>query len=339
MDSLEPSKVIALPTNLCERYRGMAFDGCFFYLTMPQNRRIDQFTQAFAPAGCHEVNRAYTCLCYDSTEHCFWACAEASCTCLYQLDCSLREIDRISLPSCVGACSRIMGLSFNCANNTLLVAFPDLVVEITKSGVCGGILQDICGGTYVSVLSISPYYITVQRCAPGQKLFIYSSAGSLVSSVCVPAEYRVEDLVYDPCCDSNATTLRFLLLATRNFCYPRILVWEMATGDMTLDACNDEVCGSCCCGGGGECACDLIESIALVETALSHILNAEGEKMQKAVETAGSVCQLLEIDRSVNRTILNVTQLEQILYAKLSTLNDLCAGSCGEEVCGESTRE
>ena len=28
---------------------------------------------------------------------------------------------------------------------------------------------------------------------------------------------------------------------------------------------------------------DLIESIALEETALSHILNAEGEKMQKVI--------------------------------------------------------
>lgn len=340
MNILKPVEVAALPADFCSRYRGLAFDGCSFYLTLPQDRRIDRFTHSFEPDGCRRVNRAYTCICYDSTEHCFWACTDNSCAELYQLDCSLREIDRMLLPSCAGACSRMTGLSYNCANNTLLAAFPDLVVEITKDGACGGILQDVSAGICVSVLSISPYYIIVRRCVPEQELSLFSSDGSLVSSFCVPADYLVEDLVYDPCGNAAAATLRFRLLATKKCCYPKILVWELAAGDLTLDACNSEICdGGCCPCGEGKCACDLIESVALAETALSHILNAEGEKMQKAVETAGNVCQLLEIDRSVNRTILNVTQLEQLLYAKLSVLNDLRGAPCCDQLHGDGVLE
>jgi hypothetical protein len=56
---------------------------------------------------------------------------------------------------------------------------------------------------------------------------------------------------------------------------------------------------------------------------LSHILNAEGEKLQKAVELTGSVCELLEMNKSVQKTIMYATHLEHILYAKLQTALEL----------------
>ncbi|MEG0026411.1 MAG: hypothetical protein RR847_04475 [Bacilli bacterium] len=61
----------------------------------------------------------------------------------------------------------------------------------------------------------------------------------------------------------------------------------------------------------------IIESIALVETAISHILNAEGEKIQKVISMANDTCELLEVNNSVNQIIKNVTYLEHILYDKL----------------------
>ena len=48
---------------------------------------------------------------------------------------------------------------------------------------------------------------------------------------------------------------------------------------------------------------DLIESIALEETALSHILNAEGEKLQKVLAMEDvSLNQILD----VNETVMNM---------------------------------
>ena len=44
---------------------------------------------------------------------------------------------------------------------------------------------------------------------------------------------------------------------------------------------------------------NLIESIAVEETALRHILNAEGEKLQKAVSMDCSMRELLEVNESV----------------------------------------
>ncbi|MEG2203665.1 MAG: hypothetical protein RRY21_00745 [Oscillospiraceae bacterium] len=64
---------------------------------------------------------------------------------------------------------------------------------------------------------------------------------------------------------------------------------------------------------------DIIESVALEETGLAHILNAEGEKIQKFVAMPGVTPeQLLAVNASVQATIDAVTKLDMILQSKLS---------------------
>ncbi|MEG1527869.1 MAG: carboxypeptidase-like regulatory domain-containing protein [Clostridia bacterium] len=73
---------------------------------------------------------------------------------------------------------------------------------------------------------------------------------------------------------------------------------------------------------------NIIESIALEETALSHILNAEGEKIQKALEKATSIDELLRVNGSVQCTITDITHLECILYDKLKLAINADCGGC-----------
>lgn len=63
---------------------------------------------------------------------------------------------------------------------------------------------------------------------------------------------------------------------------------------------------------------DLIQSVALGEAALSHILNAEGEKLQ-AVVAIPTVTpdQLLDINQSVASMVNAITRLEIIFQSKL----------------------
>lgn len=71
---------------------------------------------------------------------------------------------------------------------------------------------------------------------------------------------------------------------------------------------------------------DIIESVALQETALAHILNAEGEKLQRIICTHNATPgQLLDFNKSVEQTIRSITQLEVILQGKLQLFRDcLC---------------
>ncbi len=73
---------------------------------------------------------------------------------------------------------------------------------------------------------------------------------------------------------------------------------------------------------------DLIESIALEETALSHILNAEGEKLQAVInaETPPTIDELLAINKSVECMVKAITQLEMVLKSKLDVF------ACNDEL-------
>lgn len=65
---------------------------------------------------------------------------------------------------------------------------------------------------------------------------------------------------------------------------------------------------------------DLIESIALEQTSLSHILNSEGEKIQKALELNLDAEELLAINKSVKCMINSIGLLESVLVSKLDTV-------------------
>ncbi|MBU3874973.1 hypothetical protein HGO97_003985 [Faecalicatena sp. AGMB00832] len=62
---------------------------------------------------------------------------------------------------------------------------------------------------------------------------------------------------------------------------------------------------------------NLIESIAMQENSLSHILNAEGEKMESIIDMDGtSTEELLRMNKSAELMISAVTRLELILQGK-----------------------
>lgn len=74
---------------------------------------------------------------------------------------------------------------------------------------------------------------------------------------------------------------------------------------------------------------DIIESVALEQTALSHILNAEGEKLQAVIAINGVTSeQLLAVNDSVQSMVNSITRLEMILQAKLELFKDKLTTDC-----------
>lgn len=63
---------------------------------------------------------------------------------------------------------------------------------------------------------------------------------------------------------------------------------------------------------------DIIESIAIEEKAIAHILNAESEKLQKVINMSDTTVEdLLAVNRSVKKAVDTATQLEMALKSKL----------------------
>ena len=74
-------------------------------------------------------------------------------------------------------------------------------------------------------------------------------------------------------------------------------------------------------------ASSVLQSIALEETAISHILNAEGEKIQKVLSLHNCDCKdILEVNKSVQDTVDKITSLEIVLKAKLDLIIPLSTG-------------
>lgn len=67
---------------------------------------------------------------------------------------------------------------------------------------------------------------------------------------------------------------------------------------------------------------DLIQSVALQEAALAHILNAEGEKIQAFVAMEDVTTEeLFQFNQAAARLVNNVSRLESVLQAKLESVS------------------
>lgn len=76
---------------------------------------------------------------------------------------------------------------------------------------------------------------------------------------------------------------------------------------------------------------DLIESVALQQAALAHILNAEGEKLQHVIADECTTHQdLLETNKSVRAMVDSVAKIEMILQYKLGLFEECLCQPCND---------
>lgn len=83
-------------------------------------------------------------------------------------------------------------------------------------------------------------------------------------------------------------------------------------------------------GTGTRCQAitDIITSIALEQTALSHILNAEGEKIQNIIAASKDPAELLLVNNSVRSMVSAITRLEIMLQSKLDLFESCLCEDC-----------
>ncbi|MEG0994864.1 MAG: hypothetical protein RSE91_02730 [Bacilli bacterium] len=76
----------------------------------------------------------------------------------------------------------------------------------------------------------------------------------------------------------------------------------------------------------GESVGDIIESIAMEESGISHILNAESEKLNKIISNPDvTAADLINANKSVKNTVDTIINLEMNLKNKLNLFSsEIC---------------
>lgn len=337
VETLELHEVTTLPKDYDEKFSGITFDGCFFYLTISNKNCVYQFDKDFKQVGCLKTIRPYAGICYDYFENCFWTFEDRIDSPIYKLNFNFKEMDQIKVND---VCSTIRGISYDCDKDVVVVAYSDQIIEVSKKDNTICTLQKdfirLCDG----VLSISPYHAVILSDEFDQKIKFYDEKNRTIKTIELLGDYCIKDIVFYPCKKTSRFEIEIILLSTNSCNCSKIFHCNISGCDIKLCCCNYMIkkfhpgcrnkrkpcdCKLTC--NDDQCVCDLIESIALVETALSHILNAEGEKLQKAVKVSDNIKDLLEINKSVQKTLTNVTFLENTLYIKLDALSALCKNS------------
>lgn len=249
----------------------------------------------------------------------------------------MNEIDYIEIGE-TDQCSIVTGISYNCCNDTLIVAFPCAVIEIEKEYETTKLLYTTREYWIMDVLCICPCILLTAYRYNKKYIVVINQCGEKIKCYCIDDSSIPKNLIFNPCTSDCHNSPIWAFVLKKN-CYPYLCNTDIFFDDLGFIpyCCNYEICKECCCC---ENPCpdhdpckDIMESIALIETAMSHILNAEGEKIQKILATTDDIDKIMCVNREVNKTIVNATHLEHTLYAKLSALSDcgLCDNLCDKD--------
>lgn len=309
--TLQLSDEIALQKDDLATYEGAAFTGEEYYLTVPLEHSIHIYGADFTFFTSCTCPHAYAAICYDSINYCFWVSDAQQHNVVYCLDSDLNELQCFYVQ--MNLTGDIQQIAYQEERDTLLLSYTDGIAEITKNGE----FLHKCPLPLPACHTALPFAdaFALIRISQNMSFFdIVSSQGDMLESYDLPVEGVIKDMLWDHDKMATGSSLCFLLLLQKpdGCCFCRCI----------LKPCTCKQ--PCCCEMDckTDCICKLLSSIACMEAALSHILNAEGEKLQRAIALSDSICELLEVNRSIIQTITNVTMLEQVLYAKLTAIQE-----------------
>ena len=317
-------------------YTGMAFDGTHFFFARACECKIYQYGRRFGQECCFDTCRAYGGLCYDPKEHCFWAFSDDGGAALFKLNSSFQEIDRlpIDFPGRSQAPGRVTGLSYNRNQGALVVAFAAHLVSVDPNRQeDNAVLLQVTGEWIVSVLCLPGYLVCGCINGSAQSIRIFSMGGEPLKEYGLSCAGRMEAAVALP--PQNGYP-RFAALISKRGCYPYVWICTMeektdecpANGPYDGSLCGEEPpCLPEASGGEKPTGCreeysGILDSLAMLEKALSHILETEGDKLQKILTTSGNPEELIEANRSIQDVIVQATHLEHVIYDILESLEE-----------------
>lgn len=313
----------------------LAFDGCYYYVTIPCSCTVVKYDMCFCKKECIHTYREYSSICYDCTNNCFWASSNCNYGYIYKLNRCFKEIDSIYLGYKFSG--NITGLSYDCLNNSLLISISEYILKLPENSNNPIVILKL-SQCFINSVSVINDGIIITAIRNGkQYIYIYDNSLALVGTSIIPNCYLLQDIIALPC--ENA----YYALTIKNSCYSYVvpIIAKDCTENVFLkfyDECSEmdipywEICDcleeyfcknckNCC---ENDCCNDILCSIARMECALANIINAEGKKLQKVLSITDDLNDIICTNKEINKTLINVTNIEGILLGKLSAIDDCC---------------
>lgn len=337
--------------------KGMAFDGCNYYIPVQCQETVLKYNIRFEQVCRIHTTRDYSSICYDCKEHCFWASASRQYRYIYKLDLNFKEYDSISLGyEFYGV---ISGISYCFCDNSLLISSGDRVLKLSKDCEQATTVYTAPKCVISGVLSIGPGMLLTVFKDNHYYIYILNGCHKCPSILCIPNDFSIQTIICKPSISCYGQ-IELITLALKRGSYAYILT--QTPSDCVLEFisdCHDQPgcpprCKNCnsncpdlcpfyydcpsdsnCCNGKEK----IMESVALMETALSHIINAEGERLQKILTTTNDIDKILCANREISQTLINATHLEHVLYAKLQAIDINCCDSATNPCCDPCDKE
>ena len=313
-------------------YGGIAFDNNYIYVTSPKCYEIERYNKDLKLINKISVNKAYTLLCYDNYYNCFWATTDKDKNKIYKLDNYFNVLSVITLK--FKDCRYFKINRISCYEKCKLkICFEFGIVYISKED------KDICLYNdyierigYFEKIHLEDCTINLENINDKKWKILNSYNKETICHIPISSDYIILDIAFS---NGLCEKCKYIYILAKKECSGYCIIKiEICEKSCCLDSCN-------CCKLEEKCSCDnyshsvtqIIKSIALMEASLSHILNAEGEKIQKILCTTDKTCDIIKVNESVNKTIINVSHLEQILYSKLLLTKEI---QCCDDYCEDN---
>lgn len=322
---MDISKILSLIKLPAKNITSGTFDGFYFYFVSPNYEKVLKLNYKEMKFTTISLNESYTFLTYDSKDKVFFAIDNNTDKNLFILDKNFKTKGKISLNLKFENDFDITAISYDCHENLIILSSTDIDICINTHGdICH---SNIACDDYISTLKTDNSTTILYNNSGTFYLDLYF-ADKFIDSFSLTSEIKYPISILSANCYEKLNTIIITLLTKdcdANYFLSHILINISCYKDIiSPNDCNNN--HSTKCNNSNN---DIIESIALIETSLSHILNAEGEKIQKGIKLSKSISDLICINKSVNTTLIHIISLENILYEKLISIleNNSCRPS------------